>query len=125
LYHGLDIYLIPSDIDEMKSRIRREFRNYSQVNEIKLIDALVIRAYMDYEEILLHHKQAPHLLGFFTGGSSPIHNKQISKQSKLKGQETYKRITKETVDISKLTRSMNQKGMGGVMSKILESNKDF
>lgn len=77
------VYHIPVDEKLMLKRVKREFLKNAKVTDIPMIDGLVYRAFQDFEEVEMHHKQRGHLLRFFAEAEPAMMNPATSNVSAL------------------------------------------
>jgi NADH dehydrogenase (ubiquinone) 1 alpha subcomplex subunit 6 len=54
-------------VDEIKRNVRQLFLNNAHIKDERVIDMLVEKGYMDFEDTLLQHKQKTHLLYLLEG----------------------------------------------------------
>jgi len=110
-----EVYHIPADLSVMQKRIRKEFKSYNAINDRELIDALVIRGYIEHEEATMHHKQRGHVLKFFSEAEIDQATPELAE---------FKRILKEKVDTESSFASVEGKGMGRNIGKYLKNYRD-
>ncbi|EFC40034.1 NADH-ubiquinone oxidoreductase [Naegleria gruberi] len=111
-----ETYHVPTNLDVMRKTIHKEFKSFQGLSDTELIDALVIRGYIEYNEATMHHKQRGHIIKFFI--ESDVTNVAPHLQE-------YKRIMKEKVDTQSLCASVEGKGMGRNIGKYLKNTKDL
>ena len=110
-----ETYHVPTNLDVMRKTIHKEFKSFQGLTDTELIDALVIRGWIEYDEATMHHKQRGHIIKFFI--ESDVANVAPHLQE-------YKRIMKEKVDTQSICASVEGKGLGRNIGKYLKTTRD-
>ncbi|CAG9865145.1 unnamed protein product [Phyllotreta striolata] len=72
-------YDIPVSVDKCKKKLREEFTKYSESNDIRLVDMLVIKGQMELKEVVNVWKQKGHIMAYFKDTVEPKPKDFLSK----------------------------------------------
>ncbi|KAF0981143.1 hypothetical protein FDP41_012931 [Naegleria fowleri] len=98
-----DVYHLPVNEDVLRRRIHKEFESYKGLTDLEVIDALIIRGYIEREEATMHHKQRGHVLKYFS---------ETEVEKALPKLPEFKKIVKEKINTDALLGSATRKNLG-------------
>lgn len=76
--------------EDVKKSVRKLFDDQKHIKDIRVIDMLLEKGYMDLEDTLLQHKQKNHLMLLLEGWiGTDMNNKRITEESTF--EERYQR----------------------------------
>ncbi|KAG2382235.1 hypothetical protein C9374_005437 [Naegleria lovaniensis] len=104
-----DVYHLPVDVPVLRKRIHKEFESYKGLTDLDVIDALIIRGYIEREEATMHHKQRGHVLKYF-------YEAEVEKS--LPKLPEFKKIVKEKIDTDALINAARRKNLGKYIKNI-------
>ncbi|KYB28574.1 NADH dehydrogenase [ubiquinone] 1 alpha subcomplex subunit 6 [Tribolium castaneum] len=72
-------YDIPKSVDNLKAKLREEFRKNDHIKDIRLIDMLVVKGQMELKETVNFWKQKGTLMSYFKDTVEPKQKDFLSK----------------------------------------------
>jgi len=61
------MYSVPLPVSVIRTRIRQEFERHRFVNKLPVVDVLVTKGHIDYQETMNYWRQATHIMSYFKG----------------------------------------------------------
>ncbi|KAK0630691.1 hypothetical protein B0T17DRAFT_228198 [Bombardia bombarda] len=61
------MYSVPLTVSTIRTRIRQEFERHRFVNKLSVVDVLLMKGNIDYQETMNYWRQTTHIMSYFKG----------------------------------------------------------
>ncbi|KAJ2899098.1 hypothetical protein MKZ38_003404 [Zalerion maritima] len=59
------MYSMPKPVAAIRTRVRQEFERHRFVNQLPVVDKLITKSHMDYQETMNYWRQMTHMMSYF------------------------------------------------------------